>query len=130
MIAIAGTIGTGLFLGSGSALAQGGPVGAFLGYSLMGTVIGIMMYCLVSPWSRRNITDVQGEMLCFRPTIGGFVEMGAMYVSPSFGFMMGVTYALKVGLSVPSEMSAIAVLIGFWDSNTKVCPIQLTGMLG
>lgn len=51
--------------------------------------------------------------------------MGAMYVSPSFGFMMGVTYALKVGLSVPSEMSAIAVLIGFWDSNTKVCPIQL-----
>lgn len=48
MIAIAGTIGTGLFLGSGSALAQGGPVGCFLGYLIMGTFIGLMMYCLVS----------------------------------------------------------------------------------
>lgn len=67
-----------------------------------------------------GLANIQGEMLCFRPTIGGFVEMGAMYVSPSFGFMMGFTYALKVGLSVPSEMSAIAVLIGFWDTNTKV----------
>lgn len=48
MIAIAGTIGTGLFLGSGSALAQGGPVGCFLGYLIMGSFIGLMMYCLVS----------------------------------------------------------------------------------
>lgn len=48
MIAIAGTIGTGLFLSSGSALAQGGAVGCFLGYLIMGFFIGCMMYCLVS----------------------------------------------------------------------------------
>lgn len=46
MIAIAGTIGTGLFLGSGSALANGGPVGFFLGYLLVGCLVGMMMYCL------------------------------------------------------------------------------------
>lgn len=55
MIAIAGTIGTGLFLGSGSALAQGGPVGCFLGYLIMGTFIGLMMYCLVS-----HVGDIGG----------------------------------------------------------------------
>ncbi len=49
MIAIAGTIGTGLFLSSGAAIAQGGAVGCFLGYLVMGIVIGCMMYCLVSP---------------------------------------------------------------------------------
>jgi amino acid transporter len=32
MIALGGTIGTGLFVGSGGALAKGGPVGALLGY--------------------------------------------------------------------------------------------------
>jgi amino acid transporter len=46
MIAIAGTIGTGLFLSSGSALTSGGPVGAFLGYTVMGLMVGSMMYCL------------------------------------------------------------------------------------
>lgn len=34
MIALAGTIGTGLFLGSGRAIARAGPLGAFLGYSI------------------------------------------------------------------------------------------------
>lgn len=46
MIAIAGTIGTGLFLGSGSALSNGGPVGFFLGYLIVGCLVGMMMYCL------------------------------------------------------------------------------------
>lgn len=32
MIALGGTIGTGLFVGSGGALASGGPVGTLLGY--------------------------------------------------------------------------------------------------
>jgi amino acid transporter len=35
---IAGTIGTGLFLGSGSALHNAGPLGALLAYALVGTV--------------------------------------------------------------------------------------------
>lgn len=46
MIAIAGTIGTGLFLGSGAALSNGGPVGFFLGYTFVGCLVGMMMYCL------------------------------------------------------------------------------------
>lgn len=35
MIAIGGTIGTGLFLGIGNALHQGGPLGLLLGYIVM-----------------------------------------------------------------------------------------------
>ncbi|CDZ98637.1 amino acid transporter [Phaffia rhodozyma] len=46
MIALGGTIGTGLFVGAGGALAAGGPVGCLLGYSIMGLVAYSMMVAL------------------------------------------------------------------------------------
>lgn len=70
MIAIAGTIGTGLFLSSGAAIAQGGAVGCFLGYLVMGIVIGCMMYCLVScPPTRRAlcIADIRASSYASTP---------------------------------------------------------------
>jgi amino acid transporter len=44
MIALAGTIGTGLFLSSGKAIARAGPLGAFLGYTFVGFLCsGVVM---------------------------------------------------------------------------------------
>lgn len=43
MISLGGVIGTGLFLGTGSALANGGPLGLFLGYATMGSIC----YCVM-----------------------------------------------------------------------------------
>ena len=43
MIAIGGSIGTGLFVGSGYALAMGGPASVLIGYLL----VGFSMYCVV-----------------------------------------------------------------------------------
>jgi amino acid permease len=43
MIAIGGAIGTGLFIGSGSALATGGPAGLIIGFGL----VGIMLFCVI-----------------------------------------------------------------------------------
>jgi AAT family amino acid transporter len=42
----AGTIGTGLFLGTGSALAIGGPASLLLTYSIIGFFVYIMMCCI------------------------------------------------------------------------------------
>lgn len=39
MIALGSSIGMGLWLGSGTSLASGGPAGIFLGYLLSGTMI-------------------------------------------------------------------------------------------
>ncbi|KAL1407165.1 hypothetical protein Q8F55_006579 [Vanrija albida] len=116
MIALAGTIGTGLFLGSGSALTLGGPVGAFLGYTVMGVFVGFMMYCL-------------GEMTCYAPNIGGFIEMGNKYVDPAVGFAIGINYILQQGMSIPSELSAIAVMITYWDHNPKHMPGYIVAVL-
>ncbi|KAM0446866.1 hypothetical protein ACHAO4_009190 [Trichoderma viride] len=106
MIAVAGTIGTGLFLGSGAALVNGGPVGFFLGYSIVGCLVGMMMFCL-------------GEMTVYSPNIGGFIEMGTKYISPEAGFAMGINYILQTGFAVPTEITAAAVMISYWDPVTN-----------
>lgn len=46
MIAIAGTIGTGLFLGTGRSLAQGGPASMLLCYGIVGFIVYITLLLL------------------------------------------------------------------------------------
>lgn len=59
MIAIGGTIGTGLFLGTGKSLATGGPASMLIGYVIVGAVVFITMLSL-------------GEMAAFVPIAGSF----------------------------------------------------------
>ena len=46
MIAIGGSIGTGLFFASGSAVSTAGPGGALLAYLIMGMVVYLLMTSL------------------------------------------------------------------------------------
>ena len=59
MIAIGGTIGTGLFLGTGKSLATGGPASMLIAYALVGVIVFITMLSL-------------GEMAAFVPIAGSF----------------------------------------------------------
>lgn len=59
MIAIGGTIGTGLFLGTGKSLATGGPASMLICYAIVGGIVFVTMLCL-------------GEMAAFIPVAGSF----------------------------------------------------------
>lgn len=59
MIAIAGTIGTGLFLGTGNSLANGGPGSMLISYAIVGAIVFVTMLSL-------------GEMAAFMPIAGSF----------------------------------------------------------
>jgi amino acid transporter, AAT family len=59
MIAIGGTIGTGLFLGTGSSLATGGPASILICYAIVGAIVFVTMLSL-------------GEMAAFLPIAGSF----------------------------------------------------------
>ncbi|KAH7102069.1 amino acid permease-domain-containing protein [Auriculariales sp. MPI-PUGE-AT-0066] len=101
MIAIAGTIGTGLFLGSGKAIANGGPVGAVLGYAIVGLLVGAMMYSL-------------GEMMVWDPSAAGFIEFSSRYYIVVFTIPM--TIINIVGVKYFGEFE-------FWFAFVKILAI-------
>jgi amino acid transporter len=76
MIAIAGMIGTGLFLASGQAIATAGPVGALFGYIVMGLIT----------W---GIALTTAEVSAFMPVTGGFVRHATKFVQPALGAATG-----------------------------------------
>ncbi|KAF8329445.1 general amino acid permease 1 [Cantharellus anzutake] len=113
MIAIAGTIGTGLFLGSGQAISRAGPLGALIAYLFIGTVAYATM-CSV------------GEMTSFAPVSGSFPHFAARWVDPAFGFATGWNYYFTQAVSIPVQISAAQIILTFWDPNTKHVPIYIT----
>ena len=77
MIAIGGSIGAGLFVGTGSALRRGGPASLLIDYM----IIGIMMF---------NVVFALGEMALLYPVSGGFYTLVTRFVDPSWGFAVGL----------------------------------------
>src|SRR3954463_10571086 len=73
MIAIGGTIGTGLFLASGATIADAGPGGALTAY----LIAGIMVYFIMTSL---------GEMSAFIPITGSFSTYSDRFVDPALGF--------------------------------------------
>ncbi|TCD69095.1 hypothetical protein EIP91_008737 [Steccherinum ochraceum] len=104
MIAVAGTIGTGLFLGSGHSLQAAGPLGSLIAYALVGTV-AYSSLCAI------------GEMTSHAPISGTFPHFAARWVDPAFGFALGWNYFYTNAISVPVEITAATILITFWDTN-------------
>jgi amino acid permease len=78
-IAIGGTIGTGFFLSSGTALAKAGPVGCLISYVFIGTVLWSVMVSL-------------SEMATYIPTAGAFSVYATRFVDPALGFALGWLY--------------------------------------
>ncbi|KAL1953034.1 hypothetical protein VTO42DRAFT_3743 [Malbranchea cinnamomea] len=79
MIAFSGTIGNGLFLGSGRSLAGAGPGGAVVAYILMGIVIASVMSSL-------------GEMVALMPVNAPAMEFPRRFLDRGVGFAVGWVY--------------------------------------
>ncbi|CAJ0554907.1 Ff.00g134200.m01.CDS01 [Fusarium sp. VM40] len=107
MIALAGMIGTGLFLGSGQVIATAGPAGALLAYTLMGLVTAGVAY-------------TTGEITAFMPVTGGFIRHATKFVEPALGAAAGWNFWYTMAINIPAEISAAATLIQFW--NTSINP--------
>lgn len=101
MIAVGGSIGTGLFVASGSTIAQAGPGGALLGYAF----IGLMVYFLMTSL---------GELAAAMPVSGSFATYGARYVEPGFGFALGWNYWYNWAVTVAVDLVAAQLVMAYW----------------
>ncbi|TXT16043.1 hypothetical protein VHUM_00546 [Vanrija humicola] len=106
MISIGGVLGTGLFLYTGAALQEGGPLGILLAFSIMGSVTYAVMISL-------------GEMVSASPLPGGAISLAARFVDESLSFTLGWFYWYTWTIFLPSELSAIAVLVNLWNTSVN-----------
>ncbi|ODQ78651.1 hypothetical protein BABINDRAFT_38465 [Babjeviella inositovora NRRL Y-12698] len=107
MIAIGGSIGTGLFVGSGGALRTGGPASLLIGWGIIGT----MMYSTIQGL---------GELAVAFPISGGFNAYATRFLEPSIGFAVAWNYFMQFAVLLPLELVAASITIKFW--NTTVNP--------
>ncbi|OHE95087.1 amino acid permease [Colletotrichum orchidophilum] len=105
MIAIGGSIGTGLFVGSGQVLAAGGPAFLFLSYALT----SLLVYGIV--------TAVM-EVGTFLPISGSSMSYYCnRYTSRSLGFALGWLYVYSFGIILAYEITVGSVIINYWPNN-------------
>jgi AAT family amino acid transporter len=100
LIAIGGTIGVGLFLGSAKAIHAAGP-GLLLAYLLGGVVIFFIMRAL-------------GELLTYRPVAGSFATYAEEFCGPFAGFVTGWSYWFMWVVIAMAELTAIGIYVRYW----------------
>jgi AAT family amino acid transporter len=100
MVAVGGSIGTGLLLGSASAIGLAGPA-VILSY-LLAAFINFTVACAL------------GELACAHPAAGSFGVYGDLYLNDWAGFLSRGGYWAAVAVSIGAEMVAAAVYMALW----------------
>ena len=96
------TLGTGLFIGSGAALATGGPASLLIAFILIGAVL----FCTV---------QALGEMAVTFPVAGSFSTFATRFIDPAWGFAFGWNYAMQWLFTFPLEIMAASITLEYWN---------------
>ncbi|CAR29373.1 hypothetical protein ZYGR_0AD00550 [Zygosaccharomyces rouxii] len=116
MIAIAGVIGTGLFLSTAKSLNAGGPGSLLINYVIMGGVIYLTMLSL-------------GEMSTFMPISGSYCAYSRKFVSESYCFALMCNMWYSDAVSVASDLTALQLVLDYWKTNTHHFPYWAASLL-
>jgi L-asparagine transporter-like permease len=100
MVAVGGSIGTGLLLGSGAAIQVAGPA----------VVLTFVLSALIS-WT---VAMALGEMSSVHPAAGSFGVYAELYLNPWAGFIARYGYWFAVVMVVGSEVVAAATYMRQW----------------
>lgn len=107
MMALAGIIGPGLLVGSGSALAEGGPAALLIGFGIIGLVAFSIMQSL-------------GEITTLYPSGGAFTSLADRMVDRGFGVAVGWNYFIIWAAVLANEYNVISSIFVFWSDKVPV----------
>ena len=108
LIAIGGTIGTGLFLGSGKAIQLAGP-SILLAYLIVGIAVFFVMRAL-------------GELLLSNAGYQSFTDFATDYIGPWAGFVTGWTYWFCWIMTAMADIIAVGVYVRYWFNIPQWIP--------
>ena len=105
MVAVGGSIGTGLLLGSGAAMEIAGPA-AILSF-------------LAAAFINWTVAMALGELACAHPAAGSFGVYGDLYLNSFAGFVARAGYWIGLALAIGAEMIAAATYMSTWFPGVR-----------
>lgn len=100
MVAVGGSIGTGLLLGSAAAIDLAGPA--------------VILSFLLAAFFSWLVTMALGELASSHPAAGSFGLYGDLYLNEWAGFIGRAGYWAAIAVSVGAELVASATYMGYW----------------
>jgi amino acid transporter, AAT family len=100
MVAVGGSIGTGLLLGTAAAIELAGPA----------VILSFVLAAFIS-WT---VALALGELATTNPAAGSFGVYGDLYLNRYAGFISRAGYWLGIAVSIGAEMVAAATYMQFW----------------
>jgi amino acid transporter, AAT family len=100
MVAVGGSIGTGLLLGSAAALEVAGP--------------SVILSYLVAAFIAYTVAMALGELASVHPAAGSFGLYGELYLNPYLGFLCRAGYWASIAFSIGAELTASATYMSYW----------------
>ncbi|WP_120946007.1 amino acid permease [Helicobacter labacensis] len=107
MIALGGTIGTGLFVGTGGNIANAGPLGTLLAYIVGGVIVYSIILSL-------------GELASVYPSTGSFGDYATRFIGPATGYMVFWMYWVGWIVTVAVEYFAVGALMRRWFPEVPI----------
>jgi amino acid transporter, AAT family len=104
MVAVGGSIGTGLLLGTASAISLAGPA----------VILTFALAAFIS-WT---VTLALGELASAHPAAGSFGVYAEIYLNDWASFVSRAGYWLAIAVSVGAELVASATYMGLWFPGT------------
>ncbi|KIX06492.1 uncharacterized protein Z518_04468 [Rhinocladiella mackenziei CBS 650.93] len=105
IISLGSNIGSGLFIGTGKALANGGPGNMILAYLIVGTGVWANLQTLT-------------EMTIAFPTSGNYIDYAGRWVDPALAFGAGFAEWLGWTAVFAAEAMFFIVLVNLWAEGS------------
>jgi AAT family amino acid transporter len=100
MVAVGGSIGTGLLLGSAAALEVAGP--------------GVILSYIIAAFIAYTVAMALGELASTHPAAGSFGVYGELYLNQYLGFLCRAAYWASIAFSIGAELVASATYMTYW----------------
>lgn len=100
MVAVGGSIGTGLLLGSAAALEIAGP--------------SVILSYVVAAFITYTVSMALGELASTHPAAGSFGVYGELYLNAYMGFLCRAAYWASIAFSIGAELVASASYMTYW----------------